>query len=118
MCIRDSPLSYYEEALSKLPSVHDSCEIPVLIFSDDPAWCKEQEMFSSNRFMVSESGDNITDMCLMSMCDYQIMANSTFSWWGAWLSGSKHVIGPKMWFGPDGADPTDIFLDRWEYLDV
>jgi hypothetical protein len=75
-------------------------------------------MFSSNRFMVSESGDNITDMCLMSMCDYQIMANSTFSWWGAWLSGSEHVIGPKMWFGPDGADPTDIFLDRWEYLDV
>jgi len=57
-------------------------------------------------------------MCLMSMCDYQIMANSTFSWWGAWLSGSKHVIGPKMWFGPDGADPTDIFLDRWEYLEV
>ena len=112
------PLSYYEEALSKLPQVYDSCEIPVLIFSDDPTWCKEQEMFSSNRFMVSESGDNITDMCLMSMCDYQIMANSTFSWWGAWLSGSEKVIGPKMWFGPDGADPTDIFLDRWEYLDV
>ena len=104
--------------VSKLPQVYDSCEIPVLIFSDDPTWCKEQEMFSSNRFMVSESGDNITDMCLMSMCDYQIMANSTFSWWGAWLSGSERVIGPKMWFGPDGADPTDIFVDRWEYLEV
>ena len=107
------PLSYYEEALSKFDK-----DLPVLVFSDDPEWCKEQEFFSDDRFLISESGDNITDMCLMSMCQYQIMANSTFSWWAAWLSGSEHVIGPKMWFGPDGADPTDIFVDRWEYLDV
>ena len=120
------PLSYYEEALTKIDNdfgvkvghVGEDGPIPVLIFSDDPQWCKEQEFFSGDRFFVSESGDNITDMCLMSMCNYHIMANSTFSWWGAWLSGSEKVIGPKMWFGPDGADPTDIFLDRWEYLDV
>ena len=62
--------------------------------------------------------DNITDMCLMSMCQYQIMANSTYSWWGAWLSNSKDVIAPKLWFGPDGQDPRDVYVDRWEYLDV
>ena len=108
------PLSYYEEALSKFPS-----DIPVLIFSDEPAWCHEQELFmKDDRFMVSDSGDNITDMCLMSMCQYQIMANSTYSWWGAWLSNSLNVVGPKLWFGPDGQDPRDIYVDRWAYLDV
>jgi hypothetical protein len=107
------PLSYYEEALSKFDST-----LPVLVFSDDPKWCNEQEFFSDDRFLVSEGGDNITDMCMMSMCQYQIMANSTFSWWGAWLSESENVIAPKLWFGPDGEDPTDIYVDRWEYLDV
>ena len=107
------PLSYYEEALSKFPS-----DISVLVFSDDPAWCHEQELFAGDRFLISDSGDNITDMCLMSMCQYQIMANSTYSWWGAWLSNSEHVIAPRLWFGPDGQDPRDVYVDRWEYLDV
>ena len=107
------PLSYYEEALSKFPS-----DIPVLVFSDEPAWCFEQDLFKGDRFLISDSGDNITDMCLMSMCQYQIMANSTYSWWGAWLSNSEHVIAPKLWFGPDGQDPKDIYVDRWRYLDV
>ena len=108
------PLSYYEEALSKFPS-----DIPVLIFSDEPAWCHEQELFmKDDRFMVSDSGDNITDMCLMSMCQYQIMANSTYSWWGAWLSNSENVVAPKLWFGPDGKDPRDVYVNRWEYLEV
>jgi hypothetical protein len=107
------PLSYYEEALSKFDK-----SLPVLVFSDDPKWCNEQEFFGDDRFLISEGGDNITDMCMMSMCQYQIIANSTFSWWGAWLSKSENVIAPKLWFGPDGEDPTDIYVDRWEYLDV
>lgn len=107
------PMSYYEEALSKFDS-----DLPVLVFSDDPKWCNEQEFFNGDRFLVSEGGDNITDMCMMSMCQYQIMANSTFSWWGAWLSGSENVIAPRLWFGPDGQDATDVYVDRWEYLDV
>ena len=65
-----------------------------VVFSDEPAWCHEQKFFEDDRFLISDSGDNITDMCLMSMCQYQIMANSTYSWWGAWLSNSKDVIAP------------------------
>ena len=107
------PLSYYEEALSLFP-----INLPVIVFSDEPHWVNMQDFFSDDRFLVSESGDNITDMCLMSMCQYQIMANSTYSWWGAWLSNSKDVIAPKLWFGPDGQDPKDVYVDRWEYLDV
>jgi hypothetical protein len=106
------PISYYEEALSKLPK-----DIPVFVFTDDPMWAFGHEFFADDRFFISES-DNIHDMCLMSMCNYNIIANSTFSWWGAWLAGHNKVIGPKLWFGPDGEDPTDIFIDRWDYLDV
>jgi len=106
------PISYYEEALSKLPE-----DLPVFVFTDDPQWAFGHEFFASDRFFISES-DNVHDMCLMSMCNYNIIANSTFSWWGAWLAGHDNVIGPKLWFGPDGEDPTDIFVDRWEYLDV
>ena len=107
------PLTYYEDALSKFPS-----DLPVIVFSDEPHWVNMTEFFDDDRFLVSESGDNITDMCLMSMCQYQIMANSTYSWWGAWLSNSKDVIAPKLWFGPDGQDPRDVYVDRWLYLDV
>ena len=88
------------------------------MFSDEPHWVNMQDFFSDDRFLVSESGDNITDMCLMSMCQYQIIANSTYSWWGAWLSNSENFIAPKLWFGPDGQDPKDIYVERWKYLDV
>ena len=106
------PISYYEEALGRLPK-----DLPVVVLTDDPSWAFGHPFFESDRFFVSES-DNIHDMYLMSMSQYNIIANSTFSWWGAWLAGHDNVIGPKLWFGPDGEDPTDIFIDRWEYLDV
>tara|TARA_R110001606_G_scaffold56149_8_gene136203 strand:+ start:427 stop:1236 length:810 start_codon:yes stop_codon:yes gene_type:complete len=106
------PISYYEEALGRLPK-----DIPVFVFTDDAPWAFGHPFFESDRFFVSES-DNIHDMCLMSMCNYNIIANSTFSWWGAWLAGHDNVIAPKLWFGPDGEDPTDIYVNRWEYLDV
>tara|TARA_Y100000289_G_scaffold17802_1_gene16975 strand:+ start:657 stop:1472 length:816 start_codon:yes stop_codon:yes gene_type:complete len=106
------PISYYEEALGRLPE-----DIPVFVFTDDAPWAFGHPFFESDRFFISEN-DNIVDMCLMSMCQYNIIANSTFSWWGAWLAGHDNVIAPKLWFGPDGEDPTDIYVDRWEYLDV
>ena len=55
-------LDYYEKALDVVPRVYDSCDLPVLIFSDDPEWCKEQELFSSNRFMVAEGNSAYVDM--------------------------------------------------------
>jgi len=104
---------YYENALSELP---EDCE--VLIFSDDPKWCKEQEVFSSDRFLVSETNDAYIDLCLMTKCDYIISASSTFSWWGAYLSNAEVVIAPKQWFGPNNShlDTTDIYCDGWKVL--
>jgi len=58
-------------------------------------------------------------MCLMTMCDYHIIANSSFSWWGAWLSESKKVIAPSQWFGAAQGMPknwSDIYCKDWIIL--
>ena len=105
------PLSYYEEAISMLND-----DLPIIIFTDDPKWAFEQSLFESDRFFVSDNNTNLFDMCLMSLCNYHIIANSSFSWWGAWLSDSKKVIAPKRWFGPPLSEQNntkDLVPDRW-----
>ena len=106
-------MDYYKEALSYFGNA------TVLIFSDDPAWCKEHELFEDDRFMVSEGNDQYIDMCLMSMCDGHIIANSSFSWWGAWLSKSRKIIAPSGWFeGSNNShlDTKDIYCSGWTVL--
>ena len=68
-----------------------------LIFSDDIEWCKK--VFKNINYHIIEEEDYI-ELYIMSMCDHNIMANSSFSWWGAWLNSNpnKMVIAPKNWF--------------------
>ena len=103
---------YYQKALSKFDSNRN-----VIIFSDDPEWCKKQKIFSSDRFMVAEGNDNRYDMCLISLCNDFIIANSSFSWWGAWLANRGTVISPSKWFGDSGYtaknDTRDVIPNRW-----
>lgn len=107
-------LEYYEAALK-----HFSKDRNVIVFSDDPLWCKKQELFSDDRFMISENTDNRVDLCLMSLCDDFIIANSSFSWWGAWLSHNKNkkVIAPSQWFGKTGYtkdhNTQDLIPHEW-----
>jgi len=107
-------VDYYESALSDFDS-----DAPVLVFSDDPKWCNEQELFSDDRFMIAEGNSGYVDMCLMSLCSGHIIANSSFSWWGAWLSDSKQVIAPSQWFtgsNNDNIDTKDIYCDGWKVI--
>ena len=105
-------LDYYKSALELFDSDRE-----VIIFSDDTEWCKEQELFEDDRFAVAEGGDQFYDLCLMSMCDDFIIANSTFSWWGAWLGNRGKVIAPKKWFGEAlGHDTKDLYCEGWEVL--
>lgn len=105
-------LDYYKEALGKMP------DLPVIVFSDDHEWCKQQDLFSSDRFYVSEENSTDADLCLMSLCDYHIIANSSYSWWGAWLAKSEKVIAPKNWFGGDcvNKETKDMYCEGWEVL--
>jgi len=92
------PISYYEHAIRYL---NGKLENPLyFIFSDDPDWCFENLNFLSNKQIVSNRNEAWIDMCLISNCKHQIIANSSFSWWAAWLNQfeEKIVISPKKWF--------------------
>ena len=106
-------MDYYDQALRLFKP-----DRQVVIFSDDTDWCKEQELFDDDRFAVAEGGDQFYDMCLMSMCDDFIIANSTFSWWGAWLGNRGRVIAPKKWFGENlkHNNLKDLYCDGWILL--
>jgi hypothetical protein len=116
-------IEYYEKALAEFDD-----DQPVIVFSDSPEWVEEQEFFSGDRFLVSKPTDKYADgsytpyadLCLMSLCSHAIIANSSMSWWGAWLQSNpnKKVIAPKMWFGPAYADKDtkDIYCPDWLVL--
>ena len=108
-------LDYYSKALSSFGNDRE-----VIIFSDDSEWCKKQKLFSDDRFMMSESNNPYIDLCLMTLCSDFIIANSSFSWWGAWLSQNKDkkVIAPSKWFGPNLGhyDTKDLIPENWEII--
>ena len=106
-------LDYYEKALGEFDS-----DRTVIIFSDDAEWCKEQKLFDGDRFLVAEGNVNYVDLCLMTLCTGHIIANSSFSWWGAWLSNSKKVIAPKNWFSGhlEEQDTKDLYCPEWEVV--
>jgi hypothetical protein len=116
------PVEYYEKALTYFPE-----DKPVIVCSDSPEWVKEQSFFSDDRFFISEPEDKYpdgsytpyVDLCLMSLCSGAIIANSSLSWWGAWLQNGKgKVVAPKMWFGSDYADKDtkDLYCEGWEVI--
>ena len=92
---------YYERAMSQFDS-----DTTFVIFSDDIEWCKQR--FRSGSFFFVEALSDIEDLFLMSRCGGHIIANSSFSWWGAWLDRNKDkkVIAPAQWFAGELADPS------------
>ena len=88
-------LKYYNEAMASFAP-----NTTFLFFSDDMAWCKKN--FVQDNFIFIEENEDLVDLYLISMCNSAILSNSSFSWWGAWLSdkADKRVIAPKNWFGP------------------
>lgn len=83
---------YYERAMFLFPGEK------FIVFSDDVEWCKTQEIFKDCAF--SEGNSEVEDMNLMASCKSNIIANSSFSWWAAWLNPNpaKEVVAPKNWF--------------------
>jgi hypothetical protein len=96
-------VSYYEKSIGLVDSEN------ILIFSDDINWCKNNLLIKNKNLIFIEGNQDYTDLWIMSLCKNNIMANSTFSWWGAWLNNNKNklVIGPKKWFGESLHHNTD-----------
>jgi hypothetical protein len=106
--------SYYLEALNQLPD-----DLLIYIFSDDIEMAKQIFSDLKRKMVFVENTDKYIDMCLMNMCNYHIIANSSFSWWGAWLSNSKKTIAPAKWFGNSIHAPknwSDIYSKDWIIL--
>ncbi len=105
-------IGYYNRAMSFMSEQLNS---PTFVFfSDDMDWVKEN-ISCSNAIYVScnHRADSWQDMYLMSHCKHNIIANSSFSWWGAWLNPNPHkiVISPKQWFL--SIDNYDIIPEKW-----
>ncbi len=85
-------------------------------FSNDPKWVAER--FRDIRMTAvdwNQGAQSHWDMYLMSRCRHNVIANSSFSWWGAWLNGhrEKEVVAPKFWFNPKAATAVDTVCEGW-----
>jgi hypothetical protein len=106
-------LSYYKKSikyiLKKVKDPH------FFIFSDDIKWAKANLIFGKNSFTYVENNSDAVDFWLMSLCKHNILANSTFSWWAAWLNknDSKIIIAPKRWFLDTKTSADDLMPKNW-----
>lgn len=113
-------IDYYHRALEVIAqnlniSLENLLEqYTLLIFSDDLAWCRGHTFFDKPniRFIENKLGrdlDAVVDLYTMAECAHNVIANSSFSWWGAYLNQNKtkQCIAPKQWFGPRGPKTWD-----------
>lgn len=108
-------LGYYTECIDIIAQRIDSPHF--FLFSDDPKWVKSNLPMKFPSAVIAHNGaeKNYEDMRLMSGCKHFIIANSSFSWWGAWLSRNpnKSVLAPKRWFKAN-IDTMDLLPKEWE----
>ena len=107
--------SYYEKAIHLICEKHPSAIF--FIFSDDPIWVSENLKIDAEHYIISkqEESNAIQEMHLMTLCKHSIIANSTFSWWAAWLinNSEKVVIAPYNWFKNSNINTDDLFPSSW-----
>ncbi|WP_375174328.1 alpha-1,2-fucosyltransferase [Pseudooceanicola sp.] len=108
--------AYYDAALAALlPRLE--AEPVIYVFSDEPDWARDHLVLPGQREVIDHNGEgaDYEDMRLMSLCNHNIIANSSFSWWGAWLNADpgKIVVGPKDWFANPKLRNPDILPESW-----
>ena len=110
-------LDYYRVAIDYV--IAHVIQPHFFIFSDDIAWVKANLNIGSSAFFIDHNAnqESYNDMRLMSLCKHNIIANSSFSWWGAWLNqnAEKIVIAPKQWFSKS-TDTSDLIPAGWVRL--
>lgn len=106
-------LDYYQRAANYIASKLGS---PVYyVFSDDINWCKNNMQLNGQTVFMEHKCGAYWDMYLMSKCKHHIIANSSFSWWGAWLNANpdKFVIAPEFWFSSTKSSTLGILPKKW-----
>ena len=104
-------LEYYKAAIAEMIKTLGK-NTSFFIFSDDIEWCEKHLDMPGHHIYVS-TGEDYYDLYLMSICKHHITANSSFSWWGAWLNThmGKKVVAPKKWFSQK--DSKNIIPVSW-----
>ena len=106
---------YYERALRAV--TERVGQATVCVFTDEPAWVRANlRLPAETRFLSEHTQTALQDLVLMSRCSHHITANSSFSWWGAWLNprADKVVVTPEQWFQPAaGLDTRDLRPAGW-----
>lgn len=113
-------VNFYKESIgiicSRLPNPY------FFVFSDDIVWARENLGLTNNVTFVdhNQGVDSYEDMRLMSLCRHHIIANSSFSWWGAWLghNARKIVLYPDRWFTTNERDTSTLCPPSWESVKV
>lgn len=111
-------LEYYKQAMK---IIEEKVQKPTYyIFSDDPSWSKTNIKSKHKIVYIShnQSREAHEDIRLMSQCQHNIIANSSFSWWGAWLNQNKDkiVIAPKRWLADMSVDTSDRLPSTWKRI--
>lgn len=110
-------LAYYQAAIGR---ISQQVQAPsFFVFSDDPDWTRQHlQLPGPTEFVVHNAAATAyQDLRLMALCQHQIIANSSFSWWGAWLNRNptKRVLAPQAWFN-DATDTRDLIPADWVRL--
>ena len=108
------PLAYYQSAINLMEASNRNLKF--YLFSDDLSWCREH--FKNVNVSFMENSDSpLFDLALMSRMEHHIIANSTFSWWAAWLNEnpSKIVVAPKQWFKDSNMNESakELIPESW-----
>jgi hypothetical protein len=110
------PPDYYQQAIARL-SDDPGPPLTCFVFSNDPAWARHNLDLGAEMVVVdiNDEARGAFDLHLMSRCADHVLANSTFSWWGAWLDPApdKRVIAPANWFGTAKLSNPDLIPEGW-----
>lgn len=109
-------VEYYRAAIRQI--LKQVKKPKLYVFSDDPDWCEQNLKFKQPTTYISHNSEGSEDMRLMKVCKHNIIANSSFSWWGAWLNTNpdKIVIAPKQWFSHSESNTKDVIPESWVQL--
>ena len=118
------PLSYYERAMRHIKKILGDGDVSFFVFSDDIPWVKDNMSFPGRSVFIDwNNGEkSFRDMQLMSLCRHHVIANSTFSWWGAWLGEERNsvIIAPPKWYSDEKQQEkyvNSIIPARWKAND-